>query len=141
MDKSFFEKFSLVLRLALERGLVSFDGHDVKYDYSPINVFRKLKGNSVQDDDFKSQAELYGEGLLSRWPNNSNAEMDIGNYSCSFFDNLENLKKLFSHKRNYTFAKGILKKEHGAICYESGGHIHCWCYENSNIKESFEVII
>lgn len=138
MESIEIEKFSPVLKSALESNLVSFEGCNVERDFEPVAVFRKLRGTTLQDDDFKSQAELMGESKLSKWPNNSN-EKSIGNYSCSFFSNLLQLKKRFPSKRNYTFARGNLMQSHGIIRRGKESHIECWVYQNANIKESFEV--
>ena len=132
------KEFSPVLKSALEKGLVNFEGYNVESVFEPIAVFRKLRGSAVQEDDFKSQAELFGEGKLSKWPNNSD-EKCIGNYSCSFFSNFLQLKKRFPSKRKYTFAKGNLIQTHGLICREKDSHIHCWVYQDAKIKDYFEV--
>ena len=140
MDISIYAKFPSVLRSALEQHLVYFDNFFVELDFAPFCVFRRVKGTEVSENDFKSQAELYSDGKLTCWPNNSDAERDIGNYSCSFFENLKMLKKFFKSSKNH-FAKGMLEPKYGPISREQGSsHVHCWLYEESNIKEAFEVI-
>lgn len=132
------EKFSSVLQTALKNGLVCFEDCDVELDFEPIVVYRKLRKSAIQEDDFKSQAELMGEGKLDKWPN-VGGENCIGNYSCSFFSNFSQLKSCFSSKRNYSFAKGNLMPVHGVIRRGEKTHIDCWVYQDSNIKECFEV--
>ncbi|MBO6055366.1 MAG: hypothetical protein J6P84_00075 [Alphaproteobacteria bacterium] len=140
MESSIYAKFPSVLRSALEQCLVCFGNLSVEFEFASFCVFRRVKGTVISENDFKSQAELYSDGQLQRWPNNTDAERDIKNYSCSLFENLTVLKKIFNSKRNH-FAKGILEPKHGAISRDSEStHVHCWLYEQSNIKENFEVV-
>lgn len=135
MNAEIIDRFPSFLKMALAERLVSFDGRNVETNFEPVCVFRKLRGTSVEDYDFLSHAERQGLEKLHKWPHKN----DLSYYSCSFFTDLAELKSCFNSKKQLTFARGQLNKTHGAISRGVSSHIDCWLYENSKIKENFEV--
>lgn len=136
MDNEILSRFSPLLKEALSERLVSFESISVEIDFEPIYVFRKLRGSSVEDYDFKSHAERVGKEKINKWPHKN----DINYYNCSFFTNLDFLKSIFNRSKSPFFACGTINKTHGVIHRDKDFHIGCWLFENSNIKDCFNVI-
>ncbi len=83
--------------------------------------------------DFYSQAERNLPGIDFD---------DIGNYSCSFFEKIEDIWEVLHYPRkNKKIAKGVIYDKDGPIIKEIGwSHIHCFLYEGVELSDRFEVI-
>lgn len=65
---------------------------------------------------------------------------DIGNYGCSFFDNVDMINiVLHMPRKNRRIAKGAIRQEFGPIIID-GAHIMCFLYSDARMETEFEVI-
>lgn len=133
---TYYQCFPSVLREALESGRVSFPDN-IQKEFSERQVYRGIRykepdKTTVVKDDFLSQAERMLPGTDMN---------DIGSYSCSCFQNQDELKAAFKlPRKNKGIAVGMLCDEYGPAVFEENGHVHWFLFEDADPSDRFEVI-
>ena len=145
MNTDFYSNFSTTLRIALQAGIVSFDGIDFEENFEPIIAFRGVfrnPGDSIGEitrEDFCSQEE---KGRKWRPILGKNR---LFNFSCSMFTDVEELKLAlkFPGCGDRHIISGKITKEAGGITREKqSSHIHWWLYKNcGSFYETFDEVI
>lgn len=136
MDDAYYLQFPSVLRKALQEGKVNLpDG--LLREYEPLHVFRGIRYKKdtkefVDKSDFLSQAE--------RDLPNTDFD-DIGSYSCSCFEDVDELIAAFSlPRKNKGIAEGMMTCELGARLDDEGWtHRHWFLYDGVDPSDDFKV--
>lgn len=142
MKNSLVCRYSCVLENALMKGIVKFPS-DCLHNFKKIKGYRMVtkKENeaTINEEDFLSQIELLQRGKNIRPIPDKN---DIGNYSCSLFYDLDQLKIIMKlPRKNKKIIQGYIHDSKGTIqTNKSNTHIHWWIYAQSNPHEDFEVM-
>lgn len=139
-----YEKFAFVLRNALKKKQVVLSRR-IKYEYEPLWAIRAVVREEtdcrqLSEVDFYSQVEenYYGtkraRGVSYAFSN------DIGQYSCSFFKEKEDIRNaMHLPRKGWKIAIGTLMDSYGGILHkESKPHIHLFRYDN--VVPAFEII-
>lgn len=136
MEDEYYLKFPSVLRKALQSKTVTLP-EKLKYEYEPLRVFRGIrykegKKEIIDKSDFLSQAER-------NLPNTDFT--DIGSYSCSCFEDVEELILSYSlPRKNKAIAKGIMTCTLGARLDDPDRtHRHWFLYDEADPSDDFEV--
>lgn len=134
----YYDRFPTVLRKALNERKVKFP-ETLEKNYDSVVAFRGIRfindrKEAVDKSDFLSQAERRLPGVDYE---------DIGEYSCSCFENIDELLIAFSlPRKNKGIAKGKIRCENGPIIREKEGtHIHWFLYDEIDPSEEFEVCL
>lgn len=133
----YYEKFPDVLKNALKENKVTFPT-ELQKRYKDIDVvyrgIRLVKGKkeSIDRTDFLSQAER-------KLPDTDYE--DIGSYSCSCFEDLEELELAFKlSRKNKAIAIGRIREINGPIWKnKEDSHIHWFLYKDANAVEDFHI--
>ena len=132
----FFDRFPFVMRHALKEEKICFPS-DAEKEFDDIMVYRGIrlvegKKEHIDKSDFLSQVERKLPGI---------DENDIYEYSCSCFENIEELKLSYKiPRKNKAIAKGRLKSVKGCIIRDcKNTHINWFLYEGADPSEDFEV--
>lgn len=133
----YYEKFPDVLKNALKENKVTFPT-ELQKRYKDIDVvyrgIRLVKGKkeSIDRTDFLSQAER-------KLPDTDYE--DIGSYSCSCFEDLEELELAFKlPRKNKAIAIGRIREINGPIWKnKEDSHIHWFLYKDANTVEDFHI--
>ena len=131
----YYKRFPAVLKRALIDGKVNLPDNLLKEFQTIIAYrgirFKKGEKESVEKSDFLSQVERNIPG--------ANYD-DIGEYSCSCFENIDELRVSYKlPRKNKGIAKGKIKCENGPIVQDEGTHIHWFLYDNVDPSQDFEV--
>lgn len=136
MDIIDYKKFQSPLNEALKEEMVQFP-ENLKINYEKCTVYRGIryiKGEKedITKEDFESHAQ---KGLTTIDYN------DIGSYSCSCFENVDELIAAFHlPRKNKRIAKGVIDENNGPILKDSeDSHIHWFLYIGANPEKDFEV--
>lgn len=128
-------EFPATLKEALASGRVELPGN-LLYEYEDISVYRGVKytknKTEIDETDFYSHVERSLPGVDID---------DINNYSCSIFEDLEELRMWtkFPNRRK-AIAKGIIRQQYGPRDEaDKKTHINLFLYDNTDIYKEFEV--
>ena len=133
------KKFREVLQRSLEAGEVQLP-EGLLWEYDDIQeAYRVVRITSdkteITPEDFDAQAEKPQIVCRSDFDRS-----DIGNYGCSFFDNVDMINiVLHMPRKNRRIAKGAIRQEFGPIIID-GAHIMCFLYSDAHMETEFEVI-
>lgn len=129
-----FDRFPRVLREALESGKIEFP-KNTQWKYEDRKAYRGVritdKKTTIDKTDFKSQVE--SDEMDSE---------DLSEYSCSCFENMQDLKIAFHlPRKNKGIAEGFVKKECGPIVLsDKDSHINWFLFENADPSKEFQII-
>lgn len=139
MDASYFLKFPSVLKKVLQDKTVTFP-KELQQEYKPIHVFRGIRyvigeKEEIDKTDFLSQAERNLPGTDFE---------DIGSYSCSCFEDVEELVLAYQlPRKNKCISDGMMKCELGPLWNDLDDewetHRHWFLYENVDPSNDFKV--
>ena len=137
-----YDKFAEPLREALKSGIVAFP-KGVQFEFTPFWAYRGIIRKSNQSlelgpDDFRSQMQR-----PNRRPGSRVVAMDcIGQYSCSLFTDLSQLKINFHLLgNNKRIAYGLVKDINGfQKTTPETTHVHWWLYHSACCEKDFKVI-
>lgn len=139
MDEAYYLKFPSVLKKALQDKVVKFP-EELEKSYETFHVYRGIRykageKENVDKTDFLSQAER-------RLPGTDYD--DIGEYSCSCFEKLEELRLAYSlPRKNKGIAEGTMSCEAGARWKDRNDmwdtHWHWFLYDDIDPSRDFKV--
>lgn len=133
----YFMRFPSVLKKALQSERIIFP-ECIMIKYEPLIAYRGIRiipdsKITVTKEDFKSQVERNLPG--------TNFD-DIGNYSCSCFMDMAELKAAFKlPRKNKGIAVGLIRDNYGPyILEDDSSHIHWFLYDGVDPSSDFKVI-
>lgn len=139
MNDAYYLKFPSVLGKALQDEMVELP-ENVEFEYNPVQVYRGIRykmgvKECVDKTDFRSQAERRLPGTDYN---------DIGEYSCSCFEDLEELQLAYSlPRKNKGISKGVMSCKAGARWKNQNDawetHWHWFLYDGADPSCDFKV--